>query len=735
MRKFRNLAILISLFIGIVLINGCKKEPTLATLTTTAVSNISLTTATSGGNITNTGRADIIARGVCWSTSKNPVVTGSHTSDGAASGSFTSSLTQLAPNTLYYVRAYATNSVGTAYGNEVSFTTNPIAVPTVTTAAVTEFTLTTAVLGGNIVDAGGGTITEGGVCYGLNANPDITSSTKVTDVTALGAFTRNITGLSPGTTYHVRAYAKNSSGPGYGADVTFTTTAVVAPTVTTATITEFTLTTAVVGGNIISAGGGVITEGGVCWSKSANPDVTVATKITDVTALGAFSKSITGLDAGTVYHVRAYARNSAGYTYGEDVQFTTVAPVAPTVTTAAVTTFSYTTATVGGNITDNGGAAITEGGVCWGTDANPDITGANKITDVTSTGAFTKDITGLTAGTIYHVRAYAKNSAGITYGDDVQFTTTAITKPVVTTTEVTNTEVTTASSGGNVTSTGGGDITHKGVCWSISPTPVIESNLNITDDGATAGTFTSSVTGLSGNTTYYLRAYATNSAGTSYGTEYVFKTYAAMDADMNGYYSVAIGTQTWLTENLKTTKYTNGDLIGSTLSDVSLETAPKYQWAYGNNESNVVTYGRLYTWYTATDTRNICPTGWHVPSDLEWTTMSSYLINNGYAFSGPGAEDIGKSLAATSGWPVYSVAGTIGNDQASNNSSGFSALPGGYRTANGTFIAIGEDGHWRSSTESTVDNAWYRSLDFDFAILYRNDYGKRNGYSIRCMKD
>jgi uncharacterized protein (TIGR02145 family) len=192
-----------------------------------------------------------------------------------------------------------------------------------------------------------------------------------------------------------------------------------------------------------------------------------------------------------------------------------------------------------------------------------------------------------------------------------------------------------------------------------------------------------------------------------------------------------------MAENLKTTKYRNGNLIGTTTPatlDISGESTPKYQWAYSGNESNVVTYGRLYTWYAVTDSRNVCPTGWHVPTDTEWTTLSTYLAASGYGFGG-NEELIGKSMAATSGWATSTKSGDIGNDATSNNLSGFTALPGGYRNSGGAFLSIGQAGHWRSSTGSGTGTAWYRSLNYNYGTFYRNDYGSSNGYSIRCLKD
>jgi len=194
------------------------------TVTTSTISLIAQTTASSGGNITDDGGAAITAHGVCWSISSNPVVTGNHTSDGTGTGSFTSNITGLTANTTYYVRAYATNSAGTAYGNEISFTTSQnITVPTLTTFATSNVSETTATSGGNITSDGGATVTARGVCWGSSVNPVVTGN-HTNDGTGTGSFTSSITGLIANTTYHVRAYATNSAGTAYGSDYTFTTT-------------------------------------------------------------------------------------------------------------------------------------------------------------------------------------------------------------------------------------------------------------------------------------------------------------------------------------------------------------------------------------------------------------------------------------------------------------------------------------------------------------------------------
>ena len=216
-----------------------------------------------------------------------------------------------------------------------------------------------------------------------------------------------------------------------------------------------------------------------------------------------------------------------------------------------------------------------------------------------------------------------------------------------------------------------------------------------------------------------------------------FNFVACTDGDNNNYPVVQIGTQLWMAKNLNTKVYANGNPIGTTTStDISGETTPKYQWAYGDVESVALIYGRLYTFYTLTDIRGVCPTGWHVPSDPEFSTLHDYLANNGFAFT-PGDDDIAKSLASSTGYAANAIPGNIGNDMTSNNSTGFSALPGGFRKGNdGTWNLIGLNGYWGSSTEGLTpgNSAWYRALNYNDRILGRNDFGPWNGYSVRCVK-
>ena len=208
-------------------------DPVIPSVTTGDVTDITTTTAFCGGNVTADGGAAVIARGVCWSTLENPTTSDSKTTDdlaqrtkaedGTGLGTYTSHVTGLSPNTTYYVRAYATNANGTAYGEQRTFTTNAQqGMPSVTTADVIDITTTTATCGGNVTSDGGSSVTARGVCWSTSQNPT-TSNSKTTNGTGVGTFTSNISGLSPNTTYYVRAYAINSEGTSYGDQIEFTT--------------------------------------------------------------------------------------------------------------------------------------------------------------------------------------------------------------------------------------------------------------------------------------------------------------------------------------------------------------------------------------------------------------------------------------------------------------------------------------------------------------------------------
>lgn len=317
-------------------------------------------------------------------------------------------------------------------------------------------------------------------------------------------------------------------------------------------------------------------------------------------------------------------------------------------------------------------------------------------------------------------------------------------------TAIRNITQTTATFEGLVLDDGGDDIFSKGVCWGITKDPKVEQD-NVKEINP-IDPFTGFIDNLNPNTLYYFRTFAKNSAGTSYGntislttllSEINFNpdlTYGIVaDIENNKYKTITIGTQTWMAENLRTTKYHNGDLIGTTnsaLVNITNESTPKYEWAYDGNESIAVLYGRLYTWAAVNDSRNVCPTGWHIPTHEEWTILTDYLTNNGYGFGGSGNK-IAKSMVARTGWTIDEASGSIGNDPSNNNSSGFSAIPAGFR-GSGTegFCFIGSGSYWWSSTEESSTLGWRGCyMWYSSGSVYVDASDKHGGLSVRCLQD
>jgi starch-binding outer membrane protein SusE/F len=290
----------------------------------------------------------------------------------------------------------------------------------VATTLTQKVTSNSATVTGFIVAEGDG-FTEKGICYNTATGPTVSNSKAAYSGTSTSAtFDVVLTGLNYATKYYARAYATGPGGTVYGEEYSFTTLPVV-PTLTTTAITAITGNSVVSGGNVTVTGGAEVTARGVCYG-TATPTV-ADSKTSDGKGTGVFTSAITGLKGNTTYYLRAYATNSAGSGYGQVVVFKTLVDL-PVVTTTAVTAITKTSATSGGEVTYDGGSAITARGLVWGTAANPTIAN-NKIDGGTGTGLFTSNLSGLTLFTTYHVRAYATNSAGTAYGDDIKFTTLA----------------------------------------------------------------------------------------------------------------------------------------------------------------------------------------------------------------------------------------------------------------------------------------------------------------------
>lgn len=501
----------------------------------------------------------------------------------------------------------------------------------------------------------------------------------------------------------------------------------VTPTLRTSNVHAITPTSAISGGEITDNGGAPVTAKGICWSTSETPSLGDNFTV-DGSGSGNYTSSMEGLTAGVTYYVRAYATNSVGTDYGNQLSFQTSA-ITATLTTSEVTAINGSTAKSGGNITSDGGSPVTLRGVCWSTTMNPTIANG-KTEDGAGTGIFISELAGLTASTTYYIRAYATNSQGTSYGNQLTFTTSAAIAPSLTTSELNGITSTTGVSGGHITNTGGAPITANGICWSLSQNPTTTNNF--TTDVTGTATFISNLTGLTDGTIYYVRAYATNSAGTSYGNQVTFIT-PVTDIEGNIYKTVAIGSQVWMAENLRTVRFNDNTDINNITDNAAwiTTTAPAYSW-YNNNNANKDVYGTLYNWY-AVNTAKLCPTGWHVPADSEYNTLEMHLGLSStevhiYGFRGT---DQGTQIKSTSTWAEN------GNG---TNSSGFNALGAGYRQwITGEFYGSGTFTYFWSSTDDGINGhpevAWYRRLNNTDARIYKGTTIKVGGKYIRCIKN
>lgn len=280
---------------------------------------------------------------------------------------------------------------------------------------------------------------------------------------------------------------------------------------------------------------------------------------------------------------------------------------------------------------------------------------------------------------------------------------------------------TTIISGGYITMDEKSTIISCGVCWSMQNNPTTDNTK--TADTLRNGKFISRISGLLPDTTYFIRAYATNNIGTGYGTEIAVRTLKNIivtDADGNEYNSVTIGEQTWMASNLKVTHYNDGTqipLITDSTAWSKLIT-PGYCW-YNNDAAGYKNIGPLYNWYTV-NTSRLCPTGWHVPTDAEWTYLTNFL--GGESIAGGKLKKVGKT---------YWIAPNTG----ATDEIGYTALPGGVRYHDGIFHDFGFSGYWWSSTDLSADRAYFRYVDYYYTNIFRFNNSKKIGFSVRCLKN
>ena len=331
----------------------------------------------------------------------------------------------------------------------------------------------------------------------------------------------------------------------------------------------------------------------------------------------------------------------------------------------------------------------------------------------------------------YTYRIYAYNSAGQSAQYSNEDTATIIViniiLPEVSTNNITAIDTLNATSGGNVINDGGAQVTAKGVCWSLTQNPTVDLNTK-TIDGNGNDPFVSRLTGLTPNTTYHIRAYATNSVGTAYGNDVVFTT-QQLTAPLCG---VNIAGMTWSCKNLDIAYYRNGDPIPNVTNAAEWMNLTTGAWCWYNNDSvNYSKYGRMYNWYAVNDPRGLAPSGWHVATETEWNK----LFKNIDANSDTICNYCTSSLTAGGPMKTIGLFNWISPNTGATNSTGFSALPGGMRNQIGNFSVTGHYAIWWSADEFDTWTAFYRYVYYANTTASRYYIDKHYGHHVRLVKN
>ena len=579
--------------------------------------------------------------------------------------------------------AVISNAQRTMFGGHNNYVATTIFSPTLSeTSAISTISRYGASSGGTITSNGGATITASGVCWSSTSNTPTIVDTKTTDGLTAGTFTSTITGLTAGVTYHVRAYATNSVGTGYGPVQTFTSTATaVIPTIGSS-----------LGGGIVAY---VYQNGDPGYTSTNIPVLIAGNDVLGFTrwhngsgiSTGATSAALGSGFANTNTIITSQGASTGGYTYA--------AALARNYTSGGFTDWYLPSQNELNQLYLN---RVAIGGFTnaynyfW---ASTEVDASNaKLQNFLSGGAVLDFLKSATGGTVRAVRT---------------ITISPSTTPVLAaTTPASSVGTTSAVVGGNVTDEGMTQVTARGFVYGTSS----GASTFTVNAGAGQGSFSSTLTGLTGGTTYYARSFATNAQGTTYGTEVSFTPATVIT-------TVTIGTQIWTNTNLDVTTYRNGDPITYASNAVEWNAATNAgigAWSYYNwDPANGAIYGKLYNWYAVNDSRRLAPSGYHIPTKLEFNTLAT---NSGTTLKSSSAE-----------WGVNS--GT--------NTTGFTGLPGGNNNISqfSRFEDKGISGWFWTSDEdgASPTKAYFRLLHQTAGFVDVGSYLKKYGMSIRLVRD
>ncbi|MGV8111524.1 MAG: hypothetical protein AB2L17_01330 [Lentimicrobium sp.] len=480
------------------------------------------------------------------------------------------------------------------------------------------------------------------------------------------------------------------------------------------------------------ASGQTITDHGFCYATTPNPDINASVrKLGKHTGSSDFSAEISNLEDNKKYYIRAYASFAGGTIYSAHKEITTLKSGKPRISTAVLSGITPFSAVCGGVIESDSGYAITASGICWDADDQFDeIQCLGKAINVSGNLAFSLSFTGLNEGTTYYIKAFASNQKGTSYGEIRSFLSDTVTIPTVSTDMVTNLTSNSVICGGNVINNGFTTVFARGVCWDTTGNPTLQNCLGFTSDGQGIGLFTSYINNLSPSTAYYVKAYATNSKGTSYGNQRNFTTtpswscgevisinhtagsiapvaksvnYGTVQTNLSG------SSKCWITQNL------GADHQATSATDAT-EASAGWYWQFNRkqgfkhdgstrtpNTTWISNISENSDWLPANDPCTLLlGSGWRLPTSSEWTNAD-----------------------VTGGWDNYNetfasvlklhAAGVLGS-------------------SDGSLLNRGSGGFYWSSSQG--DSGGGRTLGFGSGYGEVDDrYGKANGFSARCLRD
>ncbi len=659
--------------------------PTISSQTVTVLSSSS---AYGGGSISADGGSVVTQRGVCWNTSPNPTIANNFTVDGSGLGVYNSTMQPLSPATTYYMRAYATNSNGTSYGNQISFVTNNPntngSLPTVLSENIELIKNFGLFSGGNVTNDGGLVVTSRGVCWAVGTTPTINNNRSI-DGAGVGVYISGFENLQPNTQYFVRAYATNDAGTAYGNSFAFNTSDF--PELFSDTFKSRTYCD--------------ISYNNVNYDKYGYSYFNYNQPIYDI---GLFEAKFR----------LPWKLSSSGYKEYGIVWSKSINPKINGNKKTIVEEFIVT-------------AQQNDCGV-WRVINGQNIIGQKLIID----SSFT--ITNLEKGAEYFVRVYAKHSKGYIYSKNYSFKT----KSGIPNVKINNINYITAKTANipfEITETNGSTINKIDVLTSLNKNTGFVND-EFYDNPPINQTLDWYLTQLKPSTKYYFKLFFETNTGTYYSfvdsfttiPEFMYQAGQGVTFDNHNYKTIQLGNgQEWFQENLKTSIYSNGDPILKINNLTDWNSTSNGAWVYYNYDSiNNNTIGKLYNYYSITESRNICPLGWHIPTQNDWDSLLSFInpsIDKNCSSCWVGTQAIQIKIDNSSFWPNINYA---------NNESGFSALPGGLINEFG-FSSI-NNGIFGTSTYDTDKYTVYL-LRNDTLNIGRIFEDKKVGSSIRCVKN